>query len=538
MILWVNFISILIENITGKKTKMIELIIAFVSAIIGIAIGYLIVKKINDAKYEIFVEQAKAKARAIEHEAELTLKDAKNSILNAELEAKKKYEDKIHKIQRDYNHKFDELSKKEQKLQIQEEKNKENEEKLTHTKRQIQDLYLDAEKVKAQYESKLHNLLNILECSAGLTQDEAREIILKKVEETSRSQIAHIVRKYEEEAKNEAKRRANYILAQATSRFAGEFAAERLINVINIKSDELKGRIIGKEGRNVKTLEMVLGVDIIIDDTPGAIIVSCFNLYRRAIATKVIELLVQDGRIQPARIEEVYDKVCQEFDNAILEEGQTIVMDLGLSKVHPEIVKLIGKLKYRASYGQNALAHSLEVAHLAGIIAAECGGDENLARRAGILHDIGKALTHDYEGSHVDLGGELCKRYQEHPAVINAIYAHHGHEEATSIEAAAVCAADTLSAARPGARREVLEAFLKRVTELEDIAKSKEGIKNAYAINAGREIRVIANARLINDDESVLLAKEIANEIQEKMQYPGEIKVNVIRELRSIEYAR
>ncbi|TKX31764.1 ribonuclease Y [Campylobacter estrildidarum] len=517
---------------------MIELVIALITALIGLGIGYLVAKKINDAKHEIFVEQAKARAKAIEYEAELILKDAKNSILNAELEAKKKYEDKIHKFQRDFSQKFDELSKKEQKLQLQEENLKENQEKLIHSRKEIQELHLDADKLKNQYQTKLSEVLGILECSSGLTQNEAREFILKKVEETSRDQIAHIVRKYEEEAKNEAKRRANYIIAQATSRFAGEFAAERLINVINIKNDELKGRIIGKEGRNVKTLEMVLGVDIIIDDTPGAIIVSCFNLYRRAIATKVIELLVEDGRIQPARIEEVHEKVCQEFDSAILEEGETIVMDLGLSKIHPEIVKLIGKLKYRASYGQNALAHSLEVAHLAGIIAAECGGDENLARRAGILHDIGKALTHDYEGSHVDLGAELCRRYQEHPVVINAIYAHHGHEEATSIESAAVCAADTLSAARPGARREVLEAFLKRVTELEEIAKSKEGIKNAYAINAGREIRVIANARLINDNESVLLAKEIANEIQEKMQYPGEIKVNVIRELRSIEYAK
>ena len=283
---------------------------------------------------------------------------------------------------------------------------------------------------------------------------------------------------------------------------------------------------------------MTLGVDIIIDDTPGAIIVSCFNLYRRAIATRVIELLVEDGRIQPARIEELHEKVCKDFENSILEEGQTIIMDLGLSKMHPEIVKLIGKLKYRASYGQNALAHSLEVAHLAGIIAAECGGDELVARRAGLLHDIGKALTHDFEGSHVDLGGELCKRYKEHPAVINAIYAHHGHEEALSVEAAAVCTADTLSAARPGARREVLEAFLKRVSEIENIAKSKEGIKNAYAINSGREIRVIANAKLINDDEAVLLAKEIAEEIQEKVQYPGEIKVNVIRELRAVDYAK
>ncbi|EAH8089265.1 TPA: ribonuclease Y [Campylobacter jejuni] len=517
---------------------MIESLIALIAAIVGLGIGYLVAKKINDAKYEIFVEQAKAKAKAIEYEAELILKDAKNSILNAELEVKKKYEEKTHKIQKDFNQKFDDLSKKEQKLQQEEEKLKEDKEYLCKSQKHIQNLQSDVDKLKNKYQEKLDDVLKILEHSTGLTQNEAKEIILKKVEENSREQIAHIVRKYEEEAKNEAKRKANFIIAQATSRFAGEFAAERLINVINIKNDELKGRIIGKEGRNVKTLEMVLGVDIIIDDTPGAIIVSCFNLYRRAIATKVIELLVEDGRIQPARIEEIHEKVCKEFDSAILEEGETIVMDLGLNKIHPEIVKLIGKLKYRASYGQNALAHSLEVAHLAGIIAAECGGDENLARRAGILHDIGKALTHDFEGSHVDLGAELCKRYKEHPVVINAIYAHHGHEEATSIESAAVCAADTLSAARPGARREVLEAFLKRVSELEDIAKSKEGIKNAYAINAGREIRVIANAQLVNDDESVLLAKEIVAEIQEKMQYPGEIKVNVIRELRAVEYAK
>ena len=392
--------------------------------------------------------------------------------------------------------------------------------------------------LKNSYQEKIDEVLKTMERIAGLTQDEAKELVLKKVEEKSRADIAHIVRKYEEEAKREAKKKANYILAQATSRFAGEFAAERLINVVDIKNDELKGRIIGKEGRNIKTLEMVLGVDIIIDDTPHAIVLSSFNLYRRAIATRVIELLVEDGRIQPARIEEIHQKVCEEFEASILEEGENILIDLGITKVHPEIVKLIGKMKFRASYGQNALAHSLEVAHLAGIIAAETGGDEKLAIRAGILHDIGKALTHEYQGSHVDLGAEICKRYKEHPVVINAIYAHHGHEEALSVECAAVCAADALSAARPGARREVLESFLKRVEEIENIANSKEGIKNAYAINAGREIRVIANAQLVNDDEAVLLAKEIAEEIESKMQYPGEIKVNVIRELRAVEYAK
>ena len=510
---------------------MVEVIIAFIAALVGVVVGFAVSKKINDAKFDIFTEQAKAKAKAIEYEAELVLKDAKNKVEDAASAARKEFEDRGYKLQKDYARKNEALKQFEQGLNA-------DKAEIDKAHFEAQSLYEQGLRVKAAYEQKLQESMNVLERQAGLTQNEARNIILAKVEESSRAEIAHIVRKYEEEAKGEAKRKANFIIAQATSRFAGDFAAERLINVVNIKNDDLKGRIIGKEGRNVKSLEMTLGVDIIIDDTPGAIIVSCFNLYRRAIATKVIELLVEDGRIQPARIEEIHEKVCKEFENSILEEGQTIVMDLGLNKMHPEIVKLIGKLKYRASYGQNALAHSLEVAHLAGIIAAECGGDENLARRAGLLHDIGKALTHDFEGSHVDLGGELCKRYKEHPVIINAIYAHHGHEEATSVESAAVCAADTLSAARPGARREVLEAFLKRVNELEDIAKSKEGIKNAYAINSGREIRVIANANLVNDDEAVLLAKEIASEIEEKVQYPGEIKVNVIRELRAMATAK
>ncbi|MBP3675862.1 MAG: ribonuclease Y [Campylobacter sp.] len=518
---------------------MIEMsLVGLGGLIFGAGGGWLISKKINDANYSIFLEQAKAKAKAIEFEAESVLKDAKVKVNEAEFEAKKRYEEKGSKLQKEYNQKFDEINKKEQNLLSQKESLNNLKNDLEQSQNRANALYEESLNLKNSYQEKIDEVLKTMERIAGLTQDEAKELVLKKVEEKSRADIAHIVRKYEEEAKREAKKKANYILAQATSRFAGEFAAERLINVVDIKNDELKGRIIGKEGRNIKTLEMVLGVDIIIDDTPHAIVLSSFNLYRRAIATRVIELLVEDGRIQPARIEEIHQKVCEEFEASILEEGENILIDLGITKVHPEIVKLIGKMKFRASYGQNALAHSLEVAHLAGIIAAETGGDEKLAIRAGILHDIGKALTHEYQGSHVDLGAEICKRYKEHPVVINAIYAHHGHEEALSVECAAVCAADALSAARPGARREVLESFLKRVEEIENIANSKEGIKNAYAINAGREIRVIANAQLVNDDEAVLLAKEIAEEIESKMQYPGEIKVNVIRELRAVEYAK
>ncbi len=502
------------------------------------AVGFLVSKKLNAANYDVYVAQAKAKAKAIEHEAELVLKSAEVRVKEAEHSAKRKYEDKTFTHKKEHSEKMQELDKKDENLKESFKKLNEEKSDLGSLKKEARNLYDEGAGLKQDYEVKVQEALEVLERSAGLTQSEAKDIVLKKVEEKSRADIAHIVRKAEEEAKQDAKRRVNYILAQATTRFAGDYASERLINVVNIKSDELKGRIIGKEGRNIKTLEMLLGVDIIIDDTPNAIILSSFNLYRRAVATKVIELLVEDGRIQPARIEEIYEKVKKDFDKSLLEEGENIVFDLGLTKMHPEIVKLIGKLKFRASYGQNALGHSLEVAHLAGIIASETGGDEILAKRAGLLHDIGKALTNDFAGSHVDLGADICNRYKEHPVVINAIYAHHGHKEATSVESAAVCAADTLSAARPGARREVLESFLKRVQEIEEIAKSRSGIKQAYAINAGREIRVIANAKLINDDEAVLLSKEIAEEIEDKVQYPGEIKVHVIREMRAVGFAR
>lgn len=517
---------------------IIEMGIAGGVAVLSGGAGYLIAKKINDANYNIFLEQAKAKAKAIEHEAELLLKNADVKVKEAEFEAKKSYDEKSVSLEKEHNAKLNSLNEKEKELKDEAKKVNDQKSLIGEQKKEAEALFEEGTSLRNEYQVKVKEALHVLEHSAGLTQDEAKELVLKKVEENSRAEIAHIVRKYEEEAKQEAKRKANYILAQATSRFAGDFAAERLINVVNIKDDELKGRIIGKEGRNIKTLEMLLGVDIIIDDTPNAIILSSFNLYRRAIATKVIELLVEDGRIQPARIEGIYEKVQDEFEQSLQEEGENIVMDLGLNKMHPELIKLIGRLKFRASYGQNALGHSLEVAHLAGLIANETGGDETLAKRAGILHDIGKSLTHEYTGSHVDLGAEVCKRYKEHPIVINAIYAHHGHEEACSVEAAAVCAADTLSAARPGARREVLESFLKRVQDIEEIATSKEGIKQAYAINAGREIRVIANAKLVNDDEAVLLAKEISQEIEDKVQYPGEIKVNVIREVRAVDYAR
>ena len=494
-----------------------------------------ILKKINKAKLEVFIEQAKAKARVIEHEAEVALKDAQ---LKAKFEcdrefksARKEYENMLFKIEKKEKELNEHLENELRLIKAQKEEISENNRKIAILKDGI-------EEQKRTYEQKTLEAIKILENASGLTKSEAKELMLEKVKEDSRAEIASIFRKKYKLAEQNSKQEVNNILSQAVTRYAGEFAAERLINNIPLNDEETKGKIIGKEGRNIKALEMLLGVDIIIDDTPNTITISSFNLYRRAIATRTIQELLEDGRIQPARIEEIYNKVKTEFDKKIQKEGEDVVMELGIKSMHLELIKLVGRLRYRASYGQNALAHTLEVAHLAGLIAAQMGGDAILARRAGLMHDIGKALTHEAPGSHVDLGADICKRYGECETVINAIYAHHGHEEPINVESAAVCAADALSAARPGARREVLESFLKRVEEIENITTSKIGVTNAYAINAGREVRVIVNAKLVNDDEAVLLATEIAKEIEEKVQYPGEIKINVIREIRAESYAR
>ncbi len=505
-------------------------------------LGFFISKKLSSAHFEIYTEQATAKANAIEKEAELLLERSNLKAREIEHQADKQYSEVSERAIKDLSEREEEIADKERTFALNVE---EQEARLERERNVVSSLKTNVErqsdgleKLKSDYEQRLNKAIHAVENAAGMTKDEAKEVLLHQVEERSRADIAHIVRRYENEAKEEGERKANYILAQATSRFASDFAHERLTSTVQLSDDELKGRIIGREGRNIKTLETLMGVDIIIDDTPNAIVVSSFNMYRRAIAVRTLELLIEDGRIQPARIEEIYEKVCDQFEEKILEDGENVIFELGISGLHPELIKLIGRLRYRASYGQNALAHTLEVANLAGIMAAEMGGDASLAKRAGLLHDIGKALTHDFEGSHVDLGAEVCRRYNEDPVVINAIYAHHGLQEMETVECAAVCAADSLSAARPGARREVLESFLKRVGEIEEIASSKTGVKQAYAINAGREVRVMVSAELVSDDEASLLAKEIAQEIESKVSYPGDIKVNVIRESRAIEYAK
>jgi len=504
------------------------IIIVSVVAIFASIISFFIANKLHNAKFEIYTEKAKAKAKVIEHEAQSLLKEAKNKA-NQDFE-------------REFRKKKKELDKKELELDTLVEKEllkiKTDKDIIYNKKAEVQALQSGLENLKKTYEEKVKKATKILENASGLTQKEATTLMLEHVKEENRATIASLFRKEFKLAKDESVKEINNMLSHAVTRYAGEFAAERLINHIPLPDEEAKGKIIGKEGRNIKALEFCLGVDIIIGDIPNTITVSSFNLYRRAISTKTIEELLRDGRIHPAKIEEVYNSIKNEFDSNITKEGEDTILALGITNMHKDLVHLVGRLRYRASYGQNALAHTLEVANLAGLIASQLGGDTILARRAGLMHDIGKALTHDIPGSHVDIGADLCKKLGEPEEVINAIYAHHGHEEASSIESAAVCAADALSAARPGARREVLESFLKRVEEIEAIANSKEGVIKTYAINAGRELRVIVNATLVNDDESVLLATEIATEIEEKVQYPGEIKVNVIRELRSVGYAR
>ena len=505
----------------------IIIMISVISIIVSI-ISIVVANKLNRAKFDIYTEKAIATSKVIEHEAQVILKDAKNK-------ARRDYDKEFRKLRKELENKQREL---ESFIDDELIKHKKDKKIIENSKTEVQSLQKGLESQKKVYEEKIKSVEKILENASGLTQKEATNFMIEQARDDSRAQIASIFRKEYKLAKEDSKKEINNILSTAVTRYAGEFAAERLINHIPLPDEEAKGKIIGKEGRNIKALEFCLGVDIIIGDIPNTITVSSFNLYRRAISTKTIEELLKDGRIHPAKIEEVYNTIKKEFDDNIFKEGEETIASLGITNMHDELVHLIGRLRYRASYGQNALAHTLEVANLAGLIAAQLGGDTILARRAGLMHDIGKALTHDMPGSHVDLGADLCKKLGEPEEVINSIYAHHGHEEASSIESAAVCAADALSAARPGARREVLESFLNRVEEIESIATSKNGVINTYAINAGRELRVIVNAKLVNDDESILMANEIAKEIEDKVKYPGEIKVNVIRELRSVGYAR
>jgi ribonuclease Y len=476
------------------------------------------------------VEEARKEGEALRREAEL---QAKELLLRSKNEAEREAKEQRHEItaaERRVAQKEEAVTKR---LEALTDRDREVQRKEEEAKRREGDVA----KMRAEQEQLVEAVRKKLEDTAGLTRDEARRELVEQMTEEARHDGAKMIRQIESEAREEAERRAKKVVAVAIERLAGEFVAERTVSVVPLPSDDMKGRIIGREGRNIRAIEAATGVDLIIDDTPEAVVVSCHNPIRRELARIALERLMADGRIHPGRIEEVVRKAEQELDGSIREAGQRAVLELGLHGVHPELVRLVGMLKYRYSYAQNVLTHSIECAFIAGAMAAELGLSVKQARRAGLLHDIGKALTHEVEGSHAIVGGEIARKYGESAKIVNAIAAHHEEVKAETILAPLVDAADAISGARPGARREVLESYAKRLEDLEKISNSFRGVERSFAVQAGREIRVIVDPGSISDDQTLFLARDIAKRIEQEMTYPGQIKVTVIRETRSSETA-
>ena len=454
------------------------------------------------------------------------------------LEAK----EEIHKSRTEYEKEVkerrSELQKQERRLQQKEES---LDKKLDIHEKKEEDLAKKIANVQAQQEevaSLKRSQMEMLEKISGLTQDEAKAYILKGVEDDVRHETAVKIKEIEDQMKDEADQKAREIITTAIQRCAADHAAEVTVSVVPLPNDEMKGRIIGREGRNIRTLETITGVDLIIDDTPEAITVSSFDPVRREVARLALEKLIADGRIHPTRIEDMVEKARREVDHTIKQEGERAVFETGIHGLHPELIKLLGRQKYRTSYGQNVLNHSIEVAHIAGLLASELGVDVTLAKRAGLLHDLGKSVDHEMEGSHVQLGVELAKKYKENPVVINAIEAHHGDVEPQTVIACLVQAADAISAARPGARRENVENYIRRLEKLEELTSSFPGVEKSYAIQAGREVRIMVKPEEVTEDNMILLAHDVARKIEAELEYPGQIKVNVIRETKAVEYAK
>ncbi len=488
-------------------------------------------KKQADAK----IGNAEEKARAIIDEA-LTTAEAKKR--EALLEVKEESIKTRNDLEKEIRDRRNEVQRNERRVQQKEESVDRKSETLERKEQSLQAREESLQKQKEEISRLNEQRVQELERISGLTSEQAKEYLLKTVEEEVRHDSAVMIKEIEAEAKEEADKKAKEYVVSAIQRCAADHVSESTISVVQLPSDEMKGRIIGREGRNIRTLETLTGVDLIIDDTPEAVVISGFDPIRREVARIALEKLIVDGRIHPARIEEMVEKAQREVETKIKEEGEAATLEVGVHGVHSELVRLLGKMRYRTSYGQNALKHSIEVAQLSGLLAGELGLDIRLAKRAGLLHDIGKSVDHEMEGSHVQLGAELCRKYKESAVVINAVESHHGDVEPTSLIACIVQAADTISAARPGARRETLETYTSRLKQLEEITNSFKGVSNSYAIQAGREVRVMVVPEQINDTDMVLLAREISKKIENEMEYPGQIKVNVIRESRVTDYAK
>ena len=524
---------------------IVWILIALAAAACGCLGGYTYRKNYVEKKIGRTEEMAKrlyddAVKKAEEYKKEKVL-EAKEEILKARAESdrekaenEKEMRERRNEVQRGERH----LDQREEALDKREESLNKKAGSLETREESLNERAEDLNRQKAELEELKSKEITELERIANLTRDEAKQIIVDKVQREAYHDAAAMVRDIETQAKEEGEKKARNIVALAIQKCAADHVAESTVSVINLPNDDMKGRIIGREGRNIRALETATGVDLIIDDTPEAVIVSAFDPVRREVARLAVEKLIMDGRIHPARIEETVEKARREVENQIREAGENAIFETNQHGIHHELVKILGRLKYRTSYGQNVLKHSIEVSHLAGLMAAELGADVQLAKRAGLLHDIGKAVDHESEGTHVSLGVELAKKYHESEAVIHCIAAHHNDVEPQTVEAVLVQAADAISAARPGARRESLENYIKRLEKLEEIANSFDGVEKCYAIQSGREVRIMVKPDDVNDDGIKVLAKEIAKTIEEQMEYPGQIRVNVIRETRSTEYAK
>lgn len=511
---------------------MIYYVIAVIIGLfLGFVTGYLLRKSLAEAKIgsaeeasNKIIEEAKKEADAKKREA---LVEAKEEIHRMRSEAEKENKDRRNELTRLERR----LLQKEETLDRKTESIERKDESLTKKEQEIESRLNKIAELQVQKVAELERL-------SGMTSDEARQILLSNIEEEIKHESAMLIKEIETRAKEEGEKRAKEIITQAIQRVAADHVAESTVSVVALPNDEMKGRIIGREGRNIRTLETLTGIDLIIDDTPEAVILSGFDPVRREIARVALEKLILDGRIHPARIEEMVEKSQKEVEQRIREEGEQATFETGVHGLHPEIIRLLGRLKFRTSYGQNVLKHSIEVSHLAGVMASELGVDVALAKRGGLLHDLGKAVDHEVEGPHVTVGADLAKKFRETPEVVHAIAAHHGDIETKSIEAALVQAADAISAARPGARRETLESYIKRLEKLEEIADSFDGVDKAYAIQAGREIRIMVKPEKVDDVSTVRLVRDIVKKIEAELEYPGQIKVVLIRETRAVDYAK